>query len=240
MPDDKTDPPETPEAGADLKGEARAGGQGDEGDPGLQASAELEALITENADMRDRLLRTMADMENLRRRTEREKTDTARYSISNFARDVLTVGDNLRRTIEHVPAEAAAQDPALKSFLDGVEITERELLNALERHGVTRIDPLGARFDPNAHQAMYEVPDPNVPEGTVVDVMQAGYVIGDRCLRPALVAVSKGGAKATPPGQGDAAEPRKPANDDFPAGTAPGKGEPPSSKRPERDGKADR
>jgi molecular chaperone GrpE len=237
MPDDKTDPPETTEAGADLKGAARAGSQGEEGDPGLQASAELEALITENADMRDRLLRTMADMENLRRRTEREKSDTARYSVSNFARDVLTVGDNLRRTIEHVPAEAAAQDPALKSFLDGVEITERELLNALERHGVTRIDPLGARFDPNCHQAMYEVPDPNVPEGTVVDVMQAGYVIGDRCLRPALVAVSKGGAKATPPGQGD--EPRKPANDDFPVGTAPGKGEPPSRKRPERDGKAD-
>jgi molecular chaperone GrpE len=150
------------------------------------------------------------------------------------------VGDNLRRTIEHVPAEAAAQDPALKSFIDGVEITERELLNALERHGVTRIDPLGARFDPNCHQAMYEVPDPNVPEGTVVDVMQAGYVIGDRCLRPALVAVSKGGAKATPPGQGDTAEPRKPANDDFPAGTAPGEGEPPSSKRPERNGKTDR
>ena len=96
--------------------------------------------------MRDRLLRTMADMENLRRRTEREKADTARYAISNFARDVLTVGDNLRRTIEHVPADAAAQDPALKSFLDGVELTERELLNVLERHGVTRIDPARPAF----------------------------------------------------------------------------------------------
>ena len=188
-------------------------------------------MIAENADMRDRLLRTMADMENLRRRTEREKADTARYAISNFARDVLTVGDNLKRTMEHVPAEAAAQDPALKSFLDGVEITERELLNVLDRHGVTRIDPLGARFDPNCHQAMYEVPNPNVPEGTVVDVMQAGYVIGDRCLRPALVAIAKGGVKAPPPAK-DQGEPLKAANDDFPAGSAPGKREPPSGKIP--------
>ena len=164
--------------------------------------------------MRDRLLRTMAEMENVRRRTEREKSDTARYAISNFARDVLTVGDNLRRTIEHVPAEAAAQDPALKSFLDGVELTERELLNVLERHGVTRIDPVGQRFDPNCHQAMYEVPNPDVPEGTVVDVMQAGYVIGDRCLRPALVAVAKGGA-SRPREPGDDGPPRA-ANDDFP------------------------
>jgi molecular chaperone GrpE len=196
-------------------------------DPAAQAGAELTALVAENSDMRDRLLRTMADMENLRRRTEREKADTARYAISNFARDVLTVGDNLRRTIEHVPTEAASQDPALRSFLDGVELTERELLNVLERHGVTRIDPVGQRFDPNCHQAMYEVQNPDVPEGTVVDVMQAGYVIGDRCLRPALVAVAKGGARQTPPDKsGD--EPRKAANDDFPGGDPQARREPPS------------
>ena len=133
---------------------------------------------------------------------------------------MLTVGDNLRRTIEHVPTEAASQDPALKSFLDGVELTERELLNVLERYGVMRIEPLGQRFDPNCHQAMYEVQNPDVPEGTVVDVMQAGYVIGDRCLRPALVAIAKGGAKpgaAGPGGEG----PSKAANDDFPSGGAP-------------------
>jgi molecular chaperone GrpE len=220
MPEDKTDQHETAEPGEEPKSGTPARSVNEAADPAAQASAELEALITENADMRDRMLRTMADMENLRRRTEREKTDTARYAISNFARDVLTVGDNLRRTVEHVPPEAAAQDPALKSFLDGVEITERELLNVLERHGVTRIDPLGARFDPNCHQAMYEVPDPSVPEGTVVDVMQAGYVIGDRCLRPALVAVSKGGAKASaaPASGKDGSERRKPANDDFPGG----------------------
>ncbi len=181
-------------------------------DPGIEARGEIEAMMAENADMRDRLLRTMADMENLRKRTEREKSDTARYAISSFARDVLTVGDNLRRTVEHVPPDAAAQDPALKSFLDGVELTERELLNVLERHGVTRIDPLGARFDPNFHQAMYEVEKKDVPEGTVVDVMQGGYTIGERCLRPALVAVAKGGPKPAP-----VQDAPKAANDDFPS-----------------------
>jgi len=208
MPDDKPDEmdAEIGEAPAAPETSANAGT-----DPGVEARDEIEAMIAENADMRDRLLRTMADMENLRKRTEREKSDTARYAISSFARDVLTVGDNLRRTVEHVPADAAAQDPALKSFLEGIELTERELLNVLERHGVTRIDPLGARFDPNFHQAMYEVEKKDVPEGTVVDVMQGGYMIGERCLRPALVAVAKGGPKPAP-----VQDAPKAANDDFP------------------------
>ena len=223
MSDEKTDPPPEDQAGP-------ANTDAQSLDPAAQPSAELEALVAENSDMRDRLLRTMADMENLRRRTEREKSDTARYAISNFARDVLTVGDNLRRTVEHVPADAAAQDPALKSFLDGVELTERELLNVLERHGVTRIDPVGQRFDPNCHQAMYEVQNTDVPEGTVVDVMQAGYVIGDRCLRPALVAVAKGGAKAAA-SEGDDG-PRRAANDDFPSGASQGRREPPRGEAP--------
>jgi len=207
MPDDKPDEMDeeigatTPEPSAKVSA-----------DPDIEARGEIEAMMAENADMRDRLLRTMADMENLRKRTEREKSDTARYAISSFARDVLTVGDNLRRTVEHVPPDAAAQDPALKSFLDGVELTERELLNVLERHGVTRIDPLGARFDPNFHQAMYEVEKNDVPEGTVVDVMQGGYTIGERCLRPALVAVAKGGPKPAP-----VQDAPKAANDDFPS-----------------------
>ena len=184
-------------------------------DPSPQGRPEEHPLLAENADLRDRLLRAMAEMENVRRRTEREKEDIARYGISAFARDVLTVGDNLKRTMEHVPAEAAARDPALKSFLEGVELTERELHKVLERHGVKRIDPINQRFDPNAHQAMYEVPNPDVPEGTVVDVMQSGYVIGDRTLRPALVAVAKGGQKQTAE-----ASPRA-ANDDFPNGAPP-------------------
>lgn len=211
MTDETTDPREDDE-------ETGQNGQTDDAEAAEAKAADYKKadderdLAEENAKLRDQLLRTMADMENLRRRTEREKADTSKYAVSSFARDVLTVGDNLRRTIEHVPAEAAAQDPALKSFLDGVELTERELLNMLERHGVKKLDPLGERFDPNNHQAMYEVPNPEVPEGTVVDVMQAGYTIGDRCLRPALVAVSKGGARQS---QGAKS---KPANDDNPEG----------------------
>lgn len=219
MPDDKTDPREANEDQAKVADSPEAQPATVKPDPRGELGADLDALLAENTEMRDRLLRTMADMENLRRRTEREKTDTARYAISNFARDVLTVGDNLKRTIEHVPAEAAAGDPALKSFLEGVELTERELLNVLERHGVTRIEPLGQRFDPNCHQAMYEVENADVPEGTVVDVMQSGYTIGDRCLRPALVAVAKGGAKAAKPkSDGNGVSQRKAANDDFPDG----------------------
>jgi len=222
MPDDTNDPREANADQAKAADSAKADTPNAGDDASLEVGADLETLLAENSDMRDKLLRTMADMENLRRRTEREKADTARYAISNFARDVLTIGDNLKRVIEHVPADAAAQDPALKSLLEGVELTERELLNMMERHGVTTIEPLGQRFDPNSQQAMYEVPNPEVPEGTVVDVMQAGYMIGDRCLRPALVAVSKGGAKQAPqpkPEQGgNDFGTGGPANDDFPNG----------------------
>lgn len=179
---------------------------------------EVGKLVVENADLRDRLLRAHAEMENVRRRTEREKSDTARYAISNFARDVLAVGDNIHRAIEHVPGDASAADPVLKSFLDGIQLTERELLNVLERHGVRKLEPQGERFDPNMHQAMFELERDDVPEGTVVQVMQAGYVIGDRCLRPALVGVSKGGAKDAKP-SGDTPQA---ANDDKPGAPDPG------------------
>ncbi len=219
MPDDKTDPREADEDRAKPAPSEKPQAQDAGGD---DVAGDLETLLSENAEMRDKLLRTMADMENLRQRTEREKSDTSRYAISNFARDVLTIGDNLRRAIEHVPADAAAQDPALKSFLEGVELTERELLNMMEKHGVTKLEPLGQRFDPNQQQAMYEVPTTEVPDGTVVEVMQAGYAIADRVLRPALVAVSKGGPKPAPqakPGQGDNGfGPGGAANDDIPDG----------------------
>lgn len=212
MADDNSDPRE-----AD-KDQAKPASPEAAEDPGASGAlaGDLEGLLAENADMRDKLLRTMADMENLRRRTQREKEDTARYAISNFARDVLTLGDNLRRAIEHVPAEAAASDPALKSFLEGVELSERELLNMLEKHGVAKLEPLGQRFDPNQQQAMYEVPTTEVPDGTVVEVMQAGYTIGDRVLRPALVAVSKGGAKPAPQA---APQPKDAPNDEVPDGS---------------------
>ena len=158
----------------------------------------VEALTKELAESRDRTLRTLAEMENLRKRTTREVADARTYGISGFARDVLDIADNLQRALDAVPAEArAAADPGLTALIEGVELTERSLLNALEKNGVKKFDPSGQKFDPNVHQAMYEVPDPSVPSGTVAQVIQAGYMIGERILRPALVGVAKGGAKAT-------------------------------------------
>ncbi|MDA9547287.1 heat shock protein GrpE [Bradyrhizobium sp. CCBAU 45321] len=159
----------------------------------------VETLQKEAAEARDRMLRTLAEMENLRKRTAKEVADARLYGITGFARDVLDIADNLQRALDAVPAEArAAADPGLVSLIEGVELTERALLNALEKHGVKKLDPQGQKFDPNFHQAMYEVPDASVPSGTVVQIMQAGYTIGDRVLRPALVGVAKGGAKTAP------------------------------------------
>jgi molecular chaperone GrpE len=154
--------------------------------------AQLEA---EKTDLKEKLLRTLADMENLRRRTEREIADARAYAVTNFARDMLTVADNTRRALESVPDDARGEGP-LQSFIEGIELTERDLLKTLERHGIKRLDPQGQKFDPNLHQAMFEVPNPDVPNGTVVQVVQTGYAIGDRVLRPALVGVAKGGPKA--------------------------------------------
>ena len=157
----------------------------------------VEALTKEAAESRDKMLRTLAEMENLRKRTTREVADARTYGIANFARDVLDIADNLQRALDAVPADTkAAADPGLKALIEGVELTERSLLNTLEKNGVKKFDPAGEKFDPNFQQAMYEVPDASVPAGTVVQVVQAGYTIGERVLRPALVAVSKGGAKA--------------------------------------------
>jgi molecular chaperone GrpE len=157
----------------------------------------VEALAKEAADARDKMLRTLAEMENLRKRTAREVSDARTYGISGFARDVLDIADNLQRALDAVPVEArAAADPGLKALIEGVELTERSLHNALEKNGVRKFDPAGEKFDPNVHQAMYEIPDPSVPAGTIAQVIQSGYMIGDRILRPALVGVAKGGAKA--------------------------------------------
>ena len=159
----------------------------------------VELLQKEAAEARDRMLRTLAEMENLRKRTAKEVADSKLYGVTGFARDVLEIADNLQRALDAVPAEArATADPGLTALIEGVELTERSLLSALEKHGVKKFDPSDQKFDPNFHQAMYEVPDASVPSGTVVQVMQAGYTIGERVLRPALVGVSKGGAKAAP------------------------------------------
>ena len=163
------------------------------------AFAVVEALNAENSQLKDRVLRTLAEMENLRRRTEREVSDAKTYAVTSFARDMLTVVDNLARALEHVPAEArAAADPQIRSVIEGVELTARDLESALGRHGVKRLDPKGQKFDPNFHQAIFEVPDETLPAGAVSQVVQSGWTIGDRVLRPAMVGVSKGGARPAP------------------------------------------
>ena len=140
------------------------------------------------AELKDRLLRTLAEMENLRKRTEREVTDARLYGVASFARDMLGVADNMRRALDAVSPELrASAEPGVKALIDGVELTERELLKALEKNGVRQFSPRGEKFDPNLHQAMFEVPNPSVPAGSVVEVVQPGYMIGERVLRPAMV-----------------------------------------------------
>ncbi|MBP1180391.1 nucleotide exchange factor GrpE [Methylobacterium sp. PvR107] len=187
----------TVEAGAGATQDTAPAGQGAEA-ASVDPVAEALALLTaERDELKDRMLRTLAEMENLRRRTEREVADARSYAVTNFARDVLNVADNIRRALDSVPADAkATADGALKGLIDGIELTERDLGKTLERHGVKIVEPQGQKFDPNRHQAMFEVPNPEVPAGTVVQVVQAGYVIGERVLRPALVGVAKGGPKA--------------------------------------------
>ena len=159
----------------------------------------LLRLLKENEELKDRALRAAAEMENLRRRTARDVHDARAYAIANFARDMLSVSDNLRRALDAIPAEAKASgDAGLRALIEGVDITERAMLSALERHGVKKLQPEGEKFDPNFHQAMFEVPNPDVPAST-------GYSIGDRVLRPAMVGVAKGGPKPaseTPPEPG--------------------------------------
>ncbi len=158
------------------------------------AAAALEKQI---AELRDRYLRAAAEVENVRKRAEREAADARAYGVAAFAREVLNIADHLARALEAVGPEArASADGALKALVEGVELTERELLKALSQHGVRRLDPKGEKFDPNFHQAIFEVADESVPPGTVAQVIQPGYAIGERILRPALVAIAKGGARA--------------------------------------------
>jgi molecular chaperone GrpE len=151
------------------------------------------------AEFKDKLLRTLADMENLRKRTAREVADAELRGVTSFARDMLGVADNIRRALDAVTPEArSSAEAAAKALIDGVELTERELLKALEKNGVRQFSPEREKFDPNLHQAIFEIPDASVPAGSVVQVVQPGYMLGDRVLRPALVGVSKGGPKVPP------------------------------------------
>ncbi len=193
-----------PGAGAPDQ-EAKAGeapAEPAEAEPAPDPKAELEAQI---ADLTDRFARAVAELENYRRRAEREREDVAKYAISNFARDMLAVADSLGLALASISAEVRSEDQNLDNLAAGVELTERGLMAAFERHGITKVDPMGERFNHDLHQAMFEIEDKEKPAGTIVEVMQAGYVLKDRLLRPAMVGVTKGGAaKTDAPGPGEA------------------------------------
>jgi molecular chaperone GrpE len=176
-------------SGAAADGQALAAG-------GAQAAPASDDPVALAAEFKDKLLRTLADMDNLRKRTAREVADAELRGVTSFARDMLGVADNIRRALDAVTPEArSSAQAAAKALIDGVELTERELLKALEKNGVRQFTPEREKFDPNLHQAIYEVPDASVPAGSVVQVVQPGYMLGERVLRPALVGVSKGGPK---------------------------------------------
>src|SRR6201986_2364785 len=155
----------------------------------LPVSGIIDTLQAENPDLRDRLLRALAETENTRRRAEREKQDASQYAVTKFARDMLQIADNFARALAAAPADLrAGADPQIKAVLEGVEATERQLLQTMERHGVAVIDTSDGKFDPNLHQAIAEGPGGDKPAGSIVDVVQSGYKIGDRLLGPAIVA----------------------------------------------------
>ena len=158
-----------------------------------EAGAVIAALNAENTALKDKALRTMAEMENLRRRTDKEVADARAYGASNFARDMLSFADNMQRALEAAPKDA---DGVLKTLIDGLALTAADFQSRLGRHGVKKMEPLGQKFDPNLHEALFEAPDPSVPTGTVVQLVEDGYTIGERMLRPAKVGVSRGGPKA--------------------------------------------
>ena len=164
-----------------------------EGEP-LSTEARIELVERELADSKDRLLRALAETENVRRRLQRERDDAQKYAVSGFAKDLLSVVDNLRRALDAMP-EAEVKDARTRGLRDGVAATERELLAVFERHGLKRIDPKGEPFDHNFHQAIFEAERPDAPAGTVVEVLQPGYTLHDRLLRPAMVGVAKAGAR---------------------------------------------
>ncbi|MBB3263107.1 molecular chaperone GrpE [Azospirillum sp. OGB3] len=152
--------------------------------------AQLEAEV---ASLKDQLLRQMAEVENTRRRAQRDREDASKFAVSSFAKELVTVADNLRRALEAVPAEGRENDEVLKGLSVGVEATERQLISAFERAGIKKIDPTGELFDPNFHQVMFEIENTGKPAGTVVQVLQPGYTIHGRLLREAMVGVAKAG-----------------------------------------------
>jgi molecular chaperone GrpE len=182
-----------PETGAEVQAELPESEQ-------EKIAKAMEMLIAENAELKDRVLRSAAEMENLRNRTARDVRDARTFAVSNFARDMLTIADSLHTGLAHFTEEhRKTADANVVSLIEGMELTERALMTTLERHGVKKLEPMGEKFDPNFHQAMFEVPNTEVPNNTVVQVVQSGYVIAERVLRPAMVGVAKGGPKLVEP-----------------------------------------
>lgn len=190
---DKTEAVENEEAASAEETGAEASAD-DAAGVGLEGAVRTyEELADENEALKDRLLRALSDSENMRRRAQREKEDAGKYAIAAFARDLLDVADNLERALGAVtPEDLAAGGPHLATLFEGVDLTAKGLQAAFDRHKITLVDPAGERFDPNFHQAVAEIPGTDQAHGTVVDVMQIGYTIGDRLLRPAMVTVAKG------------------------------------------------
>ena len=203
--DEETTPMEEPVEEVQISDEAQQIIEGSAADseeaavPDEPEAAPEPSPEQEAAEMKDRLLRALADVENTRRRAKRDVEDARKYAASNFAKDLLNVSDNLRRALDTVSEETREDDDNLKNLVLGIEMVEKELLTAFERQGVSKVDPLGEPFDHNFHQAMYEKPDTGYPNGTVAEVMQAGYVMHERLLRPAMVAVAKGGGEEIDP-----------------------------------------
>ena len=199
---------ETPEeraaaadAAADMAAELAELEAGDA--PGEDVEIEIDAAADAEAEiaaLKDKLLRTLADMENLRRRSQKDREDALKYASANFARDMLSVADNLRRAIESIPEDGDPDGAALVGFIEGIALTERGLLSALERHKIEKIEPMGKKFDPQFHEALFEIPTNDAPSGTVMQVMETGYIIHDRLLRPAKVGIAKAAPEDTGPG----------------------------------------
>lgn len=215
MADETSTTPETP-AGATAEPAAEAAAKPSE----ASVDERVDALLAEVGTLKDQVLRNVAEMENLRRRTAREIADAKQYAVTGFSRELLSVSDNLRRALDMVPAEAREAEGPTRTLLEGVEMTERELVRVMEKHGIRRLEPVGQKFDPHFHQAIFEVETADAAPGTVTQMVQSGYAIGDRVLRPAMVGIAKApkpaaivGATAAP----GAETPAGPAKSDEPA-----------------------
>jgi molecular chaperone GrpE len=186
------------QAAADVPEEVASAAAAGEQDTDGSAGEKIAALEAEVASLKDQLLRTLAETENIRRRAQREREDTAKYAVSSFAKELLPVADNLRRALDAVPAEQREQDETMKNLLVGIEATERQLHAAFDRGGIKKMEAMGEPFDPNFHQVVFEVENTGKPGGTIVQVLQDGYTIHGRLLREAMVGAAKRGADETP------------------------------------------